>query len=557
MPLITIDGRPLEVEAGTLIIQAADRLGVEIPRFCYHPDLRPEGNCRICLVRAKGYPRPIAACSTPVADGMVIQTAHSDEETRRAVNGVLEFLLINHPLDCPICDQSGECALQDFYMNPDYGLHDSQVDPPDKVRKRKAIDLGPMVVLDSERCVMCSRCVRFSREVSGYGELEFVDRGDHVELKAFADRALVDPYAGNLVDICPVGALTSRDFRFKRRVWYLASAPSICPGCSTGCNVRIDHFAGNIERVIPRRNPAVNASWICDEGRLGHRRLASLPRVLAPSVSAEGSGRAETTWDAALDAAAAGLGSGTVGRSEGPTNVVLGSCTATNEALWLVRHLAGRAGDHALADARLAEEDRFVDAREDQLLRRADKHANTRGAALLGLAGPGSGGLGDFVELAQAGRVGTAVILYYPPFVRDESAEVAGRLRTLVQEAAFSIVLTSHWADWWAEASVVLPIATWAEEEGTYTNFAGRVQHAAAAFPPPSGVRTAVEALADLLAATGLDIGDRRPEGLFGQLAAGIPAYSGCTYGNLISRLATAYPPEGRMSFGKEGVSGH
>ncbi len=553
MPVITIDGRPIEVEPGALIIQAADRLGVEIPRFCYHPDLCPEGNCRMCLVQVKGFARPVVACATPVADGMVVETVHRDEGTRQAVNGVLEFLLVNHPLDCPICDQSGECSLQDFYMHPDYGLHSSQVDPVEKVRKRKAIPLGPMVVLDSERCVMCSRCVRFSRDVSGYGELQFVNRGNRVELKAFEDRTLEDPYAGNLVDVCPVGALTSRDFRFKRRVWYLASTPSICPGCSTGCNVRVDHYQGRIERVVPRRNPGVNRSWICDEGRMGWQRLGRRPRMLAPSLWRDGA-RSETSWEEALDACVGALHRTAQAGEDGPRSAMLASCDATNEALWLLRRLARYVGRGTMVDARTGDEDRLVNEREDALLRRRDKHANTRGAMLLGLTA--GGGLAEMADLARQGQVGLSVILYYQPTVGEEPAVRLDLLRDLVERSEASIVLTSHAADWWERATVALPVAAWGEEEGTYTNFAGVAQHCAAAVVPPGGARPAVEVLADLLAAVGQLGAARTPERIFEEIAAEVPAYRDQAYATLVSRMADAYPPEGRMPYGREGFAG-
>jgi NADH-quinone oxidoreductase subunit G len=554
MPLVTIDDQPLEVEAGTLIIQAADRLGIEVPRFCYHPDLRPEGNCRMCLVEVQGYARLAVACATPVVDGMVVRTPHTSKQVRSAVRGVLEFLLVNHPLDCPICDQAGECSLQDFYMHPDYGLHRSQVDPQEKVRKRKAIDLGPMIVLDSGRCVLCSRCVRFSAEVSGTAELQFVNRGNHVELKAFEDRVLVDPYAGNLADICPVGALTSKDFRFKRRVWHLQHTDSICAGCSTGCNLRIDHFHGAIERLVPRRNPAVNQSWLCDEGRMSFQAVRAAPRLLHPRLRHDGV-LDDSSWDEALTAA---HGSLRAIRRPGSTPMLaaLASVSATNETLLLFKRYATETFTAPLLDCRLGREDQRVDEREDHLLRRRDKHPNTRGALLLGLATEPWGGLHQMRDRARAGEIDAALLLYYPPLVQQESPETLDALQAFLQTVPFSVVLTTHEADWCRPASVVLPVAAWSEEEGTFTNYAGIVQRAGRALAPPGESRPAAAIMAALLGKAGRYAGADGPATGFHELVAMVPAYAGLSYESLASRVASVYPPEGRMPYGQEGFAG-
>ncbi len=555
MPLVTIDEQPLEVEPGTLIIQAADRLGIEVPHFCYHPDLRPEGNCRMCLVEVKGYPRLAVACATPVVDGMIVSTPHTSALAQGAVRGVLEFLLVNHPLDCPICDQAGECSLQDFYMHPHYGLHSSEVDPSEKVRKRKAIDLGPRVVLDSERCVMCSRCVRFSAEVSGASELQFVQRGNHVELKAFEDRALADPYAGNLVDICPVGALTSKDFRFKCRVWHLEHTDSICAGCSTGCNLRIDHYRGEIQRLVPRRNPAVNRSWLCDEGRLSYRALSAAPRLTQPRVRHDGT-HDDVDWEEALAAADRGLHAArTVGR---PTAVAaLASTSATNEALLLFKRYVASTFVAPLLDCRFGQEDRWVEEREDALLRRRDKHPNTRGAMLLDLAETPDGGLRQMLARAREGAIDAALLLYYPPLVRQEDPATLEALAALLHAVPFSVVLTTHEGDWCRGASVVLPVAAWSEEVGTYTNYAGVVQLVGQALAPPGAARSAVQVLGDLLARAGRARASTAPGALFAELVATVPTYAGLAYESLVSRAADVYPPEGRMAYGQEGFAGH
>ena len=235
MPKCTINGKQIEVPAGTTVIQAALRLGIHIPHFCWHPDLPVDGNCRMCLVEVEKMPKLQIACNTVISDGMVIQT--KSEKAEQAHRTTLEFLLINHPIDCPVCDQAGECYLQDNYQQ--YGLYDAKVEIEDKVRKRKVVDLGP-IMLDAERCVICSRCIRFEREVTGTNSLQFRNRGDRTQIATYEDRPITHQYAGNLADVCPVGALLSHDFRFKMRVWFLEETESVCPGCSTGCNITID-----------------------------------------------------------------------------------------------------------------------------------------------------------------------------------------------------------------------------------------------------------------------------------------------------------------------------
>jgi NADH-quinone oxidoreductase subunit G len=302
MPTLTIDGRPIESPDGSTVIQAAEKLGIFIPRYCYHPGLTIAGNCRICLVEVEKNPKLQIACNTPVAEGMVVHTKSAKaEDGRRAV---LEFLLANHPLDCPVCDQSGECDLQNFYMN--FGLYDPRF-REQKVKKKKAVPIGPHVMLDQERCILCSRCVRFTDEISKTGEFGIFNRGDRAELGLYPGQQLDNPYSGNVVDICPVGALTEQDFRFKARVWYLSSAPTVCNACAQGCNVDI-HFVLNrphlnegarVLRMKPRYNADVNKWWMCDEGRYG---FGWIDKGRLQKVRHHGN---ESTWENAVTTIAA------------------------------------------------------------------------------------------------------------------------------------------------------------------------------------------------------------------------------------------------------------
>lgn len=258
----TINGKPLEVKEGTSIIEAFKEAGVDIAHYCWHPGLSVAGVCRMCMVEVEGQPKLQLACNTKVTEGMSVN--NKSEKVKDSVKWVLDFHLINHPLDCPICDQAGECGLQDQYMK--FGKYDPEMGQH-KVKKNKVVSLGDNVVLDTERCILCSRCVRFTDEVTKTNELHIVNRGDRSEIGTFEGKPLNNKYSVNTVDICPVGALTSKDFRFKQRVWFLKQTETICLGCSTGCNVNAFHNKQGVYRLKPAVNPEVNGYWMCDKGR--------------------------------------------------------------------------------------------------------------------------------------------------------------------------------------------------------------------------------------------------------------------------------------------------
>ena len=272
---IGVDGKALRVEEGALLIDVLLKHGIAIPHFCYHEALGADGNCRMCMVEIKGAKRPQIACNTFVKAGMEVST--TSESIQQVKRNILELELVNHPVDCPVCDQAGECRLQDYYM--DFGLYQSRLGTQ-KTRKGKAIDLGRNVMLDQERCVLCARCTRFTQEITKTHELAIVGRGDQARVSTAPGRKLDNPYAMNVVDLCPVGALTSRDFRFRQRVWFLDSVAGICHGCAKGCNIWIDHNAPKYEqdriyRFRPRVNHAVNGHFLCDEGRLSYKEQNS------------------------------------------------------------------------------------------------------------------------------------------------------------------------------------------------------------------------------------------------------------------------------------------
>jgi NADH-quinone oxidoreductase subunit G len=526
MPKFTLNDQTIEAKDGQTIIQAAQEAGVDIPHYCYHPDLPIDGNCRMCLVEVEKMPKLTPSCTTMATEGMVVRS--NNDRVKEAVRGVLEFLLINHPVDCPVCDQAGECRLQDYYMV--YGLHTSEIPLEMKVRKRKVIDLGPMVVLDQERCVLCSRCIRFFDYVTETGEMQFFGRGDHVAIGTFEDRPLDNPYSGNVVDICPVGALTSRDFRFKCRVWFLHSTDSVCGGCSTGCNVRIDHRDGTIFRLLPRRNVDVNRSWLCDEGRLSFHELRSGERVVRPMIKGADGIQAPVTWEDAVRSIVARLKE--VREASGAGSILgLASPSATNEALFLFkRYLSGELGATQF-DFRVDSEDKNVVEEEDQILRHFDKHPNSMGAMKLGLMSAELGGIEGAIKAARAGRITAGIVIHFDPLVRrpgDEEAQ--GRVLELIDELDYSVVLAAHKAEWHKSASVVLPVAAWSEEDGTYTNFEGRVQLAHKAVEPGGDALPVWEVFARLLHASGAESPWMSSEDVFATIAQNVPAFRGLTF---------------------------
>src|SRR5688572_616736 len=308
MPTLKIDGKEVTVDKGRTIIQVCEQLGIEVPRYCYHPGLRVVGSCRMCLVDVEKMPKLSIACNTPATDDMVVWT--QNDKVKEARRSVLEFLLLNHPLDCPVCDRAGECELQNYYMQ--FAQHDSRL-MENKVKKRKAFPIGPYVILDQERCVLCSRCVRFTSEVTQTGELGIFQRATHSEVNIYPGRELNNNYSGNVVDICPVGALLDRDFRYKMSVWYLKESLSVCPGCSTGCNIRIHYNLDRryktegkrIQRLKPRFNEHVNKYWMCDEGRYNYHSLND-NRIEEPMVR-NAEGFQQTDWDTAITSTVAAL----------------------------------------------------------------------------------------------------------------------------------------------------------------------------------------------------------------------------------------------------------
>ncbi len=470
MPKLTIDGKEIEVPAGTTIIQAADKMGISIPRYCYHPALPVSGNCRICMVEVEKAPKLQIACYTPVTDGMVVHTTSPKVlEVRKTV---LEFLLVNHPVDCPVCDQAGECKLQDYYM--EHGKYDSRLSDVKVKKEKKAFSIGPTVMLDQERCILCTRCVRFADNISKTSELGVFNRGDHSQLDVYPGKQLDSNYSGNVVDICPVGALTDKDFRFKCRVWYLSQTKSVCPGCSMGCNITVEwdkmrphqEKKGRVMRLKPRLNPDVNDYWMCDIGRYNYRPIDE-NRIFSPQR-----GQELISWDQAIDTVSQSINALKVaGRLD--RIGVLASAQLTNEDLFVINKLFNGTLKGAQVDFKVPQKP----AVSDNFLLKSDRNPNTAGAsAILGMQG-------DAQQIIQKAKQGEIDVLYV--FGHD-LVKLLGKeaVEQIAKHVKLFVFQGSNVNDTCQYAHLNLPSSVYAEKEGTFTNFQQRVQRIWPAFQP-------------------------------------------------------------------------
>lgn len=458
---VTIDGVQTQVAPGTRIIEAAESIGKGIAHYCYHPSLSAPAMCRMCLVEVEGAPKLQPACVTPVADGQVIHT--ESEKAREARQGTLEFYLINHPLDCPVCDQSGECKLQDF-VYAEGRKHGRSLEAK---RVLGLDDFGGDITYDGDRCIMCTRCVRFMREIAGNDALCVVQRGHRSIIDTFFEDGLdEDLWAGNIVDICPVGALLSKDFLHKARVWDLDKSPSICPNCSQGCNITIDTRDNKAQRLKPRQNSDVNSYWMCDYGRYNYEWFNGDNRIEAPLVRDAGR-LVATGWHQAVTALVDRLA-----QIKGANVSVIGSPFHSNEDNALLLRLGQVLGNaQATYQAETAEE--VVCPGFPALARRKDLAANVKGLDVMG-----------FKRGAPSG--GSIVIALGDP--GDVQADL------LIQ---FGTVAANPKADF------VLPVTFFAEQEGTFTNFEGRVQRFWPALQSPPLARPAWQILGVMLAGVG------------------------------------------------------
>lgn len=532
---VKVDGREIEVPklspdhtgklVPTTMIQATEAAKTDVPHYCYHPKLPIAGNCRMCLVEfgtpalgpdrkpvmnpdgtpkiAKS-PRPAIACATPISPGMEIYTKTPAVKQMR--EGVLESLLINHPLDCPICDQAGECKLQEYSV--DYGQSASRFVEA-KVHKPKAVDLGPRIMLDAERCILCTRCIRFTRDVAGDDALGIVNRGSYNTIATYPGMPFDNNYTLNTVDICPVGALTSKDFRFQMRVWFLKETKSVCTSCATGCNILISSREEKIYRYTPRENDGVNGPWMCDAGRLNYKWIHREDRLRDVLVRGE-----KSSWTAALTEVANKL-------EQAPASsvAIVASARQTNEELWLLSKLKAKLG--AISDSI----ERTGDA--DNLLVSADKNPNTNGARLTGICFSEMGiNVPRIADSIAKGTIKTLIVFGEDVTKHGISADLLGKLETLI----VSDILPN---DTTKLAHYVLPGCAHAEKRGSFTNTKGRVQKFMQAVQPKGDARAEWDFLHDLVCNVTGKNSFLTIEGLFNEMAKDVPAFNGLTWAGL------------------------
>jgi len=506
---LTIDGQELTVPVGTTLLQAAQGAGTEVPHYCYHPGLSSPAMCRLCLVEVEGAPKLLPSCTTTVSDGQVVHT-QSDDATRMR-QGVLEFYLLNHPLDCPICDQSGECDLQD-YVFAEGRVHG-------RGREAKRVfgrdDLGGDILFYGDRCVMCTRCVRFMNEIEEKPLLTVVERGNRAVIDTFFDEGLEQSdWAGNVVDICPVGALVSKDFLHKARAWDLEHTPSICPNCSQGCNIDLHTRDNLVHRMKPRINLEVNGHWICDYGRSRYEWLNRGDRLELPVMNAEGRNTA-MSWTTALEALKVRIGA--LGKSSVKAVV---SPFWSNEDLGAVSRLVETLGGGSIVFRSARAEEEVVLQGYEGLARRKALAPNGHGAELLGCTRVGDdlgqGGLEDLMDHE-------GVVLVLGDALDDQPEDFA-------PNAGLVLYLGAYTSSALASVDFQLPVTTFAEQEGTFTNHAGRVQRFWPALSGAGGARPAWLVLGALVGALQGEDGPNTAEKAFDLVAQAIKSYKGLDY---------------------------
>lgn len=463
MPKLNIDGVEIEFSPGEKIIEAAKRAKNEIPHYCYHTGLSVVAQCRMCLVEVEGQKKLVTACSTPCGEGMKVKT--NSDRVKKSVAGVQEFLLANHPLDCPICDQAGECSLQENSFK--HGESDTRFD----FFRRTFIDvdMGPSIKKNMNRCIHCTRCIRYCDEVGKIHEMVALQRGNSTEIVTIDDKPLQTAYAGGLADVCPVGSLTTKDFRFKKRVWYLKSGDSICDGCSQGCNITASHENGVLFRQEPRVNMEINKWWMCDEGRYGFHHVQSPSRIMGPN-ELSGEDKKCVEWGYAISSLKSKLG------SSAKVGILL-AADITNEEAKLIQQHFPKAGIFSFAGpVEKTSEDEAI----DHLLRRKDKSPNLKGLESLGIG-------------AYSG---------FDPRVYDLCIFVsAGKVRIpfgLAKFAKYSVGIGVFLKEEVTGFSLILPGLATLEKSGSFTNHQGKTQSFKSVIPP-SGFAKPLDKILELL----------------------------------------------------------
>lgn len=540
MPTFQLDGKELEFKQGQTIIQAAKDAGIEIPHFCWHPSLSVAGNCRICLVEVEKAPKGMIACATNVTEGMVVYTNSPKAVHMR--NAVMEFLLINHPLDCPICDEAGECKLQDYAYK--YSIGKSRFDE-EKNHKDKRVELGPHVMFDQERCISCSRCIRYCEEVVGDPQLTFVSRGEKVTIETFPGKQLDNPYSMNVIELCPVGALTSRDFRFRARVWDMSHTDSVCVGCARGCNDEIWVRDNIIKRLTPRENMDVNEYWMCDYGRLETYKFVNdeTTRVNSPmmreeDVSADNDGLRQVDWDDAIARVISELKN-----YKAEEIAFIASPYSTLEDNFVLQRFAKEivGTENIVYIPNIRGEDA-------KMLIRADKTPNSTGLNLLGI---------EPINMKFIDKILSKQIKMV--YVMNDSIGRLERTDEIAKAIEVAVLQISNFYEHSRKATVIFPATSYAEINGTVVNFQNRVQRLRPAvasleqerLPGDFAVsrldkfgshndrwtkgtrfntRPAWKVIQQMAKVFGNDFGYANTEEVFDDIAAKVPAFAGMDY---------------------------
>lgn len=509
----TLNGKQVTTQPGKSILEAAKENGVFIPHFCYHPYLSIDGCCRMCMIEVLRIPKLVISCNTIVSEGMVVFTNTPRVENAR--KNTLEFLLLNHPVDCPICDQAGECTLQEFAFN--YGTGISRFEG----NKRKGLKrqrIGKNIIYDQERCILCRRCIRFCREISKTGELGMIGRGDQSHINIFTKKFIENPYSINTVDICPVGALTDANFRFKTRVWFLKDSASVCPGCSNNCNISVNHHNGKILRVKPRENENINDTWICDYGRTLFQKLYSEDRLLQPQFNTRQK-RDLTSWLEAFRKIAEYFQKYTP-----DTVAAIASPNATNEEFYIFRKLVkGIVKSNNIAC-------HIPTWQADDFLIKEEKAANAYAVreVLFHQLTPPS--IADILQSIKHRKI-TMLYVCGNEFLEYQKQEP--KLLTILDQLEVLIVQASEKSALSEMANIVLPSALYFEKEGTYTNINGYVQKTEKIAVLSENMKTDIEIYWGISNAMKLPFPIVFPEQAMFEISRTIPKYKNVSYDQL------------------------
>jgi NADH-quinone oxidoreductase subunit G len=515
MAVVYVNNKPVDIGAEKLnVIQAALKGGVVIPSYCWHPELTVVASCRMCLVEVGDrkpdgtiamQPKVVPGCQTPAKEGTVIVT--NSEKVKNAQAGTLESLLLNHPLDCPVCDKAGECGLQDFsyrYGRSESRMLDEKNTPPNKP------GISDKISLFTDRCIMCSRCVRFTREFSGTAELQIINRGNHAEIDVFPGVPLENKLAGNVVDLCPVGALCSKDFLYKQRVWFLKAKPGVCAGCSTGCSIHVDHNKDIVYRLRPRINEQAQGHFICDEGRYGYHYVNSQDRLKQPACKTQGK-LASSTYEAMLPEIRSELKEA-ASKDGSAVAAVLSPFLTCEEAFLLASHIKKLAPAAQLAlgpvpvigeDDTYPKDSRGRPVEPVRFTIRAEKCPNRKGVAAVLKHFQGS--LLQFDGILESARQGKMKALYlaggYPPtpegWINGDQAKALESIPLLIVQDMFASPAS-------ALAKYIVPASAFSEKEGTFVNHAGLAQAFPWAVRPPQNMKTDGQVFLELLERRGL-----------------------------------------------------